>query len=386
MKTVIEIDSDFPGGNIRVQGIEGDAVRLAPDLRDTEGTWFYWYFRARGADTGSARFIFDGDFVGVRGPGVSLDGGRTWRWLGAASGDERSFVYAFPSERAEVRFSFGMPYTAADLERFLRTRVGGPRLRTETLCRSRKGRPVMSLRVGQLEAEPRHRVLAACRHHACEMMASYALEGLIDRMLTEDEVGRSLCQQVELLIVPFVDTDGVEEGDQGKMRRPHDHNRDYAAPCLYPEVEALRETARTWSGGRMRMALDLHCPGHRGHYHERIHFVGVPDETVSERVERFSDALEGVAAGPLPYRRANNLAFGEDWNTEADPPGAEPSAFSDWMGALPGVWFGATLEIPYANAQGAEVNADTARAFGRDLAVAIQRHLADEWSGEPNGR
>jgi hypothetical protein len=213
------------------------------------------------------------------------------------------------------------------------------------------------------------------------MMASYALEGLMDAVLADDGTGRWLREHAEFLVVPFVDTDGVEDGDQGKMRRPHDHNRDYAAPCLYPEVQALRERVRAWSDGKMRMALDLHCPGHRGRYHERIHFVGMPNEVIWGRVQRFSDMLERVAQGPLPYHKHNNLGFGEDWNTETDPPGAEPSTFSDWMSALPEVWFGVTLELPYANAQGAEVNADSARAFGGDLARAIERYLVSEVDG-----
>jgi hypothetical protein len=213
------------------------------------------------------------------------------------------------------------------------------------------------------------------------MMASYALEGLMDALLSDAETGRWLREHVEFLVVPFVDMDGVEDGDQGKMRRPHDHNQDYAAPCLYPEVKALRERAREWSEGRMRVALDLHCPGHRGAIHERLHFVGMPDEAMWGRVGRFSEVLEHVARGPLPYRRDNNLAFGEDWNTEAVSPGAERRWFSDWMGTLPGVSFGATLELPYANAQGAEVNAASARAFGGDLARAIERYLSCEVDG-----
>jgi hypothetical protein len=381
---MIEIDCDFPGGNIEVQGADGNTVRLAPDMRDTEGRWFYWYFRARSDGAQNVRFVFEDDVVGVRGPGLSMDGGETWDWLGTDSADECSFAYSFPPRAAAVRFSFAMPYTAANLAAFLGARAAGApesRIRAETLCMSRKGRPVPALSLGCLGDDPRHRVLVACRHHACEMMASYALEGLMDALLADAETGRWLREHVEFLVVPFVDMDGVEDGDQGKMRRPHDHNEDYAAPCLYPEVEALRERAREWSEGRMRVALDLHCPGHRGPIHERIHFVGMPDEAMWGHLGRFSEVLEHVARGPLPYRSDNNLAFGEDWNTEAVSPGAEPRWFSDWMGTLPGVRFGATLELPYANAQGAEVNADSARAFGGDLARAIERYLVSEVDG-----
>ena len=42
---------------------------------------------------------------------------------------------------------------------------------------------------------------------------------------------------------------------------------------------------------------------------------------------------------------------------------------------LPGVWIAATLEIPYANVRGRPVTPDSARAFGRDLARAVQAYL-----------
>jgi hypothetical protein len=38
---------------------------------------------------------------------------------------------------------------------------------------------------------------------------------------------------------------------------------------------------------------------------------------------------------------------------------------------------GTTIEIPYANASGREVNQQNARAFGRDLAAAIRVYLEE---------
>jgi hypothetical protein len=46
-----------------------------------------------------------------------------------------------------------------------------------------------------------------------------------------------------------------------------------------------------------------------------------------------------------------------------------------WAGALPDIEVASTLEIPYANASGREVNAATARALGRDLAKALTEYL-----------
>jgi hypothetical protein len=48
-----------------------------------------------------------------------------------------------------------------------------------------RGREVETLRLGCLRAEPRHRVLLTARHHCCEMMASYVLEGVVAGVLAD---------------------------------------------------------------------------------------------------------------------------------------------------------------------------------------------------------
>src|SRR4051812_38634394 len=80
-----KIDAAFPGGNIQVSKIEGDTVELGPDQRENIIPWFYWYFRVAGAGSRKLTFVFPKNRVGVRGPGISLDGGQTWKWLGADS-------------------------------------------------------------------------------------------------------------------------------------------------------------------------------------------------------------------------------------------------------------------------------------------------------------
>src|SRR5688572_26530170 len=78
----VDIRHDFPGGNILVESNEGSTVRISPDLRDTTKPWFYWYFEARASQPGKVVFSFNGGMkIGVRGPAVSLDEGKTWEWL-----------------------------------------------------------------------------------------------------------------------------------------------------------------------------------------------------------------------------------------------------------------------------------------------------------------
>ena len=79
----IEIRSDYPGGNVKVLGIDeaNGVVRVAPDLRDTEGKWFHFDFTVRGAAGRTLRFQFPQDgyeYLASLGPAISRDGGATW--------------------------------------------------------------------------------------------------------------------------------------------------------------------------------------------------------------------------------------------------------------------------------------------------------------------
>ena len=234
---MIQIRSDFPGGNIRVLSVEGREVQLAPDLRDTEGPWFYWYFAARFSEPGRWHFSFpDGPAVGPRGAAFSCDGGLSWQFTDRIGAGDREFFYENDGSVPEVRFAVAPPYGLGELERFLAVTPG---IMRGELCRSRGGLPVELLTVpGAADC----RVLITARHHCCEMSANRVMEGILRQWCAGDQTGCELRRRATLLAVPFADRDGVEAGDQGKNRRPHDHARDYGHPGgahLYPECAAL---------------------------------------------------------------------------------------------------------------------------------------------------
>ena len=166
------IDAQFPGGNIVVDRIEGDQVELRPDLRDTQGWWFYWNFRVRGAAGRTLTFHFTGpNPIGVRGPAVSTDGGLAWAWLVlAASRASRSPIRS-PRVMEDVRFCFAIPYQEEHWRRFLASYRHNQRLSVEELCRTGKGRSVERVHVKGPQAEPTLRILLTARHHACESLA-----------------------------------------------------------------------------------------------------------------------------------------------------------------------------------------------------------------------
>ena len=371
----MKIDAAYPGGNIVVESIQDHDVHLHQDLRDTPVPWFYWCFRVREAHGKTGRFHFtQSRAIGVRGPAISLDHGRTWAWLGSESVDGQSFSWQPPKDCAEARFSFGMPYQWTDWERFLQSHRNHAHILVETLCQSEEGRAVPALRMGKLTGAPRFRVAVAARHHCCEMMVNYTLEGLIAWVLDDTSAEAAwLRQHVEFMIFPMVDLDGVERGDQGKSRHPRDHGRDYEGESLYRSTNAIRQRIPAWSQGRLHTLIDLHCPWIAGEHNEVIYLVGTQDPAIAKEQVRFSAILEEARQGPLPVRKQDFLPHGQAWNTAANYKGG--CGFSRWGATLSGISLSTSIEIPYANALGVEVNQETARQFGPDLARALAVYL-----------
>jgi len=407
-----DIDCEFPGGNVIVDSIKGDKVWLHQDLRDTEGNWFYWYFRVRGAGGRYLDFHFtrvEGngernpaepqtsvdwgarDVIGVHGPAVSVDGGQTWRWLGnnLVEGmnelQDGSFRFVFPFAAEDVRFSVGIPYVQSNLDSFLDKYKGNRNLQRDMLCQSKKGRQVELLHLGRLDGQPNYRVLFTARNHCCEAMANYALEGIMAAALADTEEGDWFRTHVEFLVAPFMDTDGVEDGDQGKNRRPHDHVFDYGSQSIYPSVRALEELVPRWSGRLLRFALDMHDPDLRNPEDQQISFLEWGNEQMRKQVERYCGILESVQSGALPFNSKNNMLPGMTWTADKNKPkptsnhaqrsGSGGKGFSTWASELAGIWFATTVEIPYASAGGKTVAPDSARALGGDMARALRAYL-----------
>ncbi|HRE49883.1 MAG TPA: M14 family zinc carboxypeptidase [Flavitalea sp.] len=373
---IIAIDTEFPGGNIKIDSIRGAEVYLRPDLRGNGTDWFYWYFAATSATNDSVKFIFNAPgCLGIRGPAVSLDGGLTWNWLTESEMRANEFSYLLEAGR-EIRFSMGMPYVEADFRRFIKPYATHPSVRLDTLCITPKGRVTERLTISPGTGRPgKHRILLTARHHACEMMTNYLLEGLVSAVLSDDPQMIALRNNSEFWIIPFMDKDGVEQGDQGKNRLPHDHNRDYSGESIYCSTAALRQQTPIWASRGLDFALDLHCPRLTGgKYEETIYMLGLEDPDIQRQQYAFLRQLIAAGTGPLRLDTDTSfLPFGVSWNTSENY--SEGRNFSSWAASLPGTRMASTLEAPYATHKNITVTPQNLRLLGKDIASGLYRFL-----------
>ncbi len=366
------IDDEFPGGNINIEKITEDTAYLLPDYRDTEGYWFYWNFRVKRAENKTITFCFNANNTyATYSPAISKNNGKDWEWMPGTRGQGRCFTYSFGAHDTIVQFSMSFPYTQENLYDFLGQHQGDM-IRVDTLCQTRRGRMVEQIIIKKPGLVPTHKVLITARHHACESTASFVVEGIMEAIIADEQLDW-LRGNVAFMVIPFVDKDGVERGDQGKNRSPRDHNRDYAGHSIYNTTATIRQEIPGWAGDKLKMSLDIHSPWIKGDYNEYIYLVGSRNKKNEAEQERFSMLIEKNNAGELKYSHDNFLFYGQAWNKAKSF--SKGRSFKDWSTEELNIPLSTSMEVPYSQVSGTILTTGNARAFGHDVAKAIHDYL-----------
>ena len=318
----MKISKDFIGGNISVQSIENISdndvcVHLKNEIRDTEGDWFYWAFKVSGAQGKKVKFIFDEPHrVGYFGAAVSLDL-KNWNWVGNAEGE--SFTYTFGENETEVYFAHHMLYHPDRFENLCKE-LG---LQINSFCKTEKGREVPYLEFGDGDKY----IVLTSRHHACESTGDYVLEGVLREISTCE----SILKEFKILCVPFVDFDGVVDGDQGKGRNSHDHNRDYCEneASIYNTTAKIREFGYN---NFVKYSFDFHSPWHKTGMNDTAFIVhNTLDKERVKAMREFSTLFFNQVSSndkSFRYYSENDLEYGVDWNIIREYPGNCSAFFS----------------------------------------------------------
>ncbi len=372
------LSGDIPGGNIKIVSQNGFEIVLEEEQRDSFREWFYWKFKAVFTRKGIYRFHFTRpNKVGTRSAAVSTDRRESWSWLSGEEmyPDTQNFSFNCSSP-GEYWFCQCIPYMQTDFERFAAQYADHPAFCTGKFAETRKGRELEIIRV--MEGKPKYTILLTARHHAQESMANYAQEGFIRAVLADTPFGRMFRKNYALFVIPFVDKDGVEDGDQGKGRIPRDHARDYEGENTYPEIADIKELVQDIDPF---FVLDMHCPWIRFGSNEYCYMTEGNSTEANLEMERFAAILEKEAPACAPFRKRDILGYGVDWNVKANAktgPKAGYGLKKFCLDAdLKNFRSASTLEIPFANFREQTVTPETIRCFGESLARAVRKyHLA----------
>ena len=161
------------------------------------------------------------------------------------------------------------PYRLSDLDRLLAIVRASPHASITTIGQTVQGR---SLEIIRIVTEPGvRRVFVRARAHPWEAGSNWVAQGLIERLLRDDDEARAWRERYVLYILPMANKDGVARGLTRFNANGRDLNRNWdtpADPQLTPENAALERWLEGMiaAGRKPDLAIELHNDG-RGLLH-----------------------------------------------------------------------------------------------------------------------
>lgn len=358
----VTISTDHPGGGVLLQSKQDGVITFTTDMTGhdySSGNWFYWNFKVTSEIDRTVTFKTNARYLGDSGPVYSTDG-ENWDYL-CEKNSSGTFTYDLKANEP-VYFSCTLPYQYADMLEWLEelesknsSRNGlvsvdydfaqtGHETFTAAQITAGEANPhiggdyydIPMITLGSTSA-PKYLYFSG-RMHACETMGSYTLEGVVDyfaALSADDPFWDEYC----IYVIPMIDVEGVENGDQGKSRNltdldassavDHDHNRDWTdgeEVFNYTKAAKAFVAERKTAGQQLELYIDFHCPYLNGYAGNYISY-GLWNE---EEVMLFSDILEEIVAADT---RENKLTYDYDkgqnaWSQQASQ---EPAVSKTWF-------------------------------------------------------
>ncbi|MCA9697206.1 MAG: hypothetical protein KC431_06760, partial [Myxococcales bacterium] len=307
---MIHISANFDAGNIEVVDIS-DPQNLQLKIRRDVGSanedhmqWFH--FRVTGAagtplrlrmiNAGEASFV-----DGWRDYRVCYSYDReTWERVEDTSYEDGVLQVAHEPLSNSVYYAYFAPYSMDRHHNLVATCSCSPRVEYQRLGASVDGQDLDLLRVSEGvgdEGGRKKQCWIFARQHPGESMAEWLMEGLLDRLLDEDDpVARALLARADFWLVPNMNPDGSRRGHLRNNAAGRNLNREWLEPTMEHSPEVFLVRAKMQETG-LDFALDVH--GDEG---LPYNFIAGPDgipgypAAMLERKTEFCAALE--AANP----------------------------------------------------------------------------------------
>lgn len=250
------------------------------------------------------------------------------------------------------------PYRLSDVERLLEKIRSHRLVRIEPIGQTVAGRQLEIVRIGNPAAP--HRVFVRARAHPWEAGSNWVAQGLIERLLTDDDESKRFLQLYNVCVLPMANKDGVAQGGTRFNLRGMDLNRNWdkpADPNLSPENAALerwldREIA---ADRKPQLALELHNDGNG-----LLHISRPPVPWLEQHLSRMKtfEALlrrdTWFTEGTTSPSFRNSGTLGDGWVERYGIDAAVHEFNCNWIEGL---------KQPTSSAHWREYGADLARVF-----------------------
>jgi hypothetical protein len=276
-----------------------DQERSAPNRANG-----HWLFRVE-AEPGAELTLVLGPFANVwnRQPSRPVpeakvafvsDDGRQWRAVDTEPAEPHWLRMRVQMTGESLYVARLEPYRISDLER-LKADIGGhPLVEITSIGRTVEQRELEILRVGKPDAP--HRILLRARAHPWEPGGNWVVEGLVRRLLRDDDDARRYRDRYCVYVLPIANKDGVARGRTRFNMRGMDLNRNWDQPAdedLAPENAALEKWLAKVidASGRPDLMIDFHNDAGGRLHISRPDMAPAALEAYLARMEQFEQLL-----------------------------------------------------------------------------------------------
>lgn len=338
----MKITSQFDSGNIDViSASEPNDIRLSI-RKDHQSDFYQWFHFRLNTPHSEAHTIKITNAHGSAYPdgwknyqAVASYDRQNWFRVDTEFNGEALVITHFP-EAESVYFAYFAPYSYEQHLDLLQQAHLHDRCQLIELGDTLDGRDMSLLVVGE-PAEGKRNIWITARQHPGETMAEWFVEGLLDRLLDdEDAVARALLDEAVFYIVPNMNPDGAVRGHLRTNAVGVNLNREWQAPSMEksPEVYLVREKMQQIG---VDMFLDVH-----GDENIPYNFLAG-----SEGVPCFDERMQTLEQNFRQYLLMATPEFQNEHGYEVDAPGkANLTVASNWV-AQQFNCLAFTLEMPF---------------------------------------
>jgi hypothetical protein len=195
---------------------------------------------------------------------VVSEDGRQWKSTATESLPENRIRLHLQMPGPRLYVARVEPYRLSDLDKFLSDIRGNRWVQIAGIGKTLQGRELEIVRLGNARAP--HRVFLRARAHPWEAGGNWIVEGLVRRLLREDEDARKFLERYCVYVMPMANKDGVALGRTRFNFQGKDLNRNWdkpADPQLSPENAALEKWLEKMiaAGEAPHLAIELHNDG-----------------------------------------------------------------------------------------------------------------------------
>jgi len=280
----IGVQAGFEGGSVgKVEEVSPTHLRCAvkgqsdQDHRNRQANWYYFELTNLPREPITIDLVDLAGEYNYQGPAYSVTAGvrpvysyDDVHWVHftgqQVSWDAREphLSLQFIPQRDHVWIAHVEPYTNLNLRNLLDSFPNNPNLTEASVGHTVDGRDMLLLTITGLRTPPARKAVIwlIFRQHAWETGSSWAADGAVRFLLSEDERAARIRDHIIFKIFPLADPDGVARGGVRFNLNGYDLNRNWDTPDpqTMPEIWAQRKSVLDWvdAGHRLDLFLSLH--------------------------------------------------------------------------------------------------------------------------------